>query len=157
MFSRERERSSYAGCNRKGLIPKHLVGKEPKGGGKAYSKSDTFFTVRFRFFLSSINLNDEISGFLKDFVDRHTKDDVLSSTADSLIIGNKASHDVRQYSPKFDPRGKSNDGSAGMSYMHLLVIPRRKGMIPLVSSFPAHRIPFPRAVSLSMPFSYVLA
>ncbi|KAJ3507766.1 hypothetical protein NLJ89_g6120 [Agrocybe chaxingu] len=88
----------------KGFIPPTLVGKETPRGQSHWRKSDTFFT-----------------DFAKNYPDQ-----VLSESEDSLIIGNTASHDTRQYLAKWDRDGKDRTASAGMSYMHLLVIPKRE-------------------------------
>jgi hypothetical protein len=63
----------------------------------------------------------------QDFVRRYPANYVLSITNESLIIGNKSSHDVRQYSAECDPEYKDNATAAGMAYMHLVVIPKQKG------------------------------
>ncbi|PPR04989.1 hypothetical protein CVT26_012583 [Gymnopilus dilepis] len=87
----------------KGLIPPGLVGKKAPGGG-VWGKSDTFFT---------------------DYKIHHP-DQILSESDESYVIGNLASHDTRQYLAKWDPEGKDRTATAGMSYMHLLVIPKKK-------------------------------
>ncbi|TFK33367.1 hypothetical protein BDQ12DRAFT_738796 [Crucibulum laeve] len=82
----------------KGLIPATLVGHSPPTNiGAPWQTSDTFFT---------------------DFKQRHPEDQVLSEDRYSLIIGNRASYDTRQYFDK--------PALAGMSFMHLLVIPKDK-------------------------------
>ncbi|PPQ94834.1 hypothetical protein CVT25_007471 [Psilocybe cyanescens] len=88
----------------KGLIPPPLVGKKCPGGTSVWHKSDTFFT---------------------DFKINHPAQ-VLSESEESLVIGNTASHDMRQYLAKWDPDGKDKTPSAGMSYVHLLVIPKSR-------------------------------
>lgn len=89
----------------KGLIPKSLVGKPSSSGKPPWQKSETFFT---------------------NYEDHHPADYILSATADSLIINNGSSYDVRQYAAQYDPDDKDKTASAGMSYVHLLVIPRQK-------------------------------
>ncbi|KIJ36776.1 hypothetical protein M422DRAFT_260867 [Sphaerobolus stellatus SS14] len=89
----------------KGLVPQNLIGKLMPGGHAIWEKSDTFFT---------------------DFTDNHP-DQVLSDTHENLlIIGNSASHDIRQYLAKWELDGKDRTPSAGMSYMHILIIPKRR-------------------------------
>ncbi|KAL0945583.1 hypothetical protein HGRIS_014742 [Hohenbuehelia grisea] len=90
----------------KGLIPEALVGSSPsRSDGPSWRKSDTFFTR---------------------YQDRNPPELVLSESPDSLIIRNDKSHDVRLYEPLYDPDSKDKTTSAGMSYLHLLVIPRTK-------------------------------
>ncbi|KAF8892829.1 hypothetical protein CPB84DRAFT_1783645 [Gymnopilus junonius] len=88
----------------KGLIPLSLVGKKTPGGSHVWEKSDTFFT---------------------DYKENHP-DQILSESDESYVIGNLASHDTRQYLAKWDPEGKDRTATAGMSYMHLLVIPKKR-------------------------------
>jgi len=88
----------------KGFIPQALVGKKTPGGQGHRGKSDTFFS---------------------DFLKNHP-DQVLSESEESLVIGNIASHDTRQYLATWDTDGKDRTAAAGMSYMHLLVIPKRR-------------------------------
>ncbi|KAL4262146.1 HIT domain-containing protein [Pleurotus pulmonarius] len=89
----------------KGLIPKPLVGRTTNDIGPAWQKSDTFFT---------------------DFHTHYDPRRVLSSTEDSYIICNVACHDTRLYSSDIDPSSSDKTAAAGMSYMHLLVIPSEK-------------------------------
>ncbi|KAH9482162.1 hypothetical protein JR316_0004257 [Psilocybe cubensis] len=88
----------------KGFIPPPLVGKPAPGGKTVWRKSDTFFT---------------------DFKLNHPAQ-VLSETDTLYVIGNTASHDTRQYLAKWDPDGKDKTPSAGMAYVHLLVIPKKR-------------------------------
>ncbi|CAA7264688.1 unnamed protein product [Cyclocybe aegerita] len=87
-----------------GFIPPTLIGRETPGGQSHWRKSDTFFT-----------------GFAKNYPDQ-----VLSESEDSFIIGNAASHDTRQYLAKWDRDSKDRTSSAGMSYVHLLAIPKKR-------------------------------
>ncbi|THU96273.1 hypothetical protein K435DRAFT_797506 [Dendrothele bispora CBS 962.96] len=80
----------------KGLVPKPLV----QSG--QYNKSDTFFT---------------------DFEKHYPESFILSKTEFSYIIGNEASYDTRQYTAE---SGQDKTATAGMSYLHLLTIPRNK-------------------------------
>lgn len=63
----------------------------------------------------------------QDFRKHNPERRVLSVSDESLIIRNRASHDVRQYTAEFDPGGKDKTAAAGMSYIHLLVIPIKRG------------------------------
>jgi len=102
----ERGDNNYEYTVIKGLLPPPLVGKSPPDfPGVVYQKSDTFLT---------------------DYAERHPKEYVLSATTNSYIIGNIASHDTRQYMPKYDPDFKDKTPTAGMSYLHFLVIPKRR-------------------------------
>ncbi|KAJ8694023.1 hypothetical protein PTI98_008956 [Pleurotus ostreatus] len=85
-----------------GFIPKPLVGKVTTGYGPPWKRSDTFFT---------------------DFKAHYPSERILHETDKSLIICNHASHDVRLYKEDIDPTGTDKSPAAGMSYMHLLVIP----------------------------------
>ncbi|KAF9492932.1 hypothetical protein BDN71DRAFT_1163064 [Pleurotus eryngii] len=89
----------------KGLVPKPLVGRVTNNVGPAWQTSDTFFT---------------------DFPEHNYPNRVLSSTEHSHIICNVACHDTRLYSSDIDPSSLDNTAAAGMSYMHLLVIPSSK-------------------------------
>ncbi|THU96881.1 hypothetical protein K435DRAFT_838891, partial [Dendrothele bispora CBS 962.96] len=83
----------------KGLVPKALV----EAGH--YNKSDTVFT---------------------EFEKHYPEAYILSKSKSSYIIGNKASYDTRQYTAEWDPSGQDKTTAAGMSYLHLLIIPREK-------------------------------
>ncbi|KAJ8694017.1 hypothetical protein PTI98_008950 [Pleurotus ostreatus] len=89
----------------KGLIPTPLVGSVTTEVGPAWQASDTFFT-----------------GFPEHNVPKR----VLSSTKHSHIICNVACHDTRLYASDIDPSASDKTAAAGMSYMHLLVIPSSK-------------------------------
>lgn len=65
---------------------------------------------------------------IQDFKTNHPNQ-VLSETDTLFVIGNTASHDTRQYLAKWDPDGKDKTPSAGMSYVHLLVIPKQRSML----------------------------
>ncbi|KAF9492956.1 hypothetical protein BDN71DRAFT_1509055 [Pleurotus eryngii] len=97
--------SQYAYQILSGLVPMPLVGKVTNGVGPAWQMSDTFFT---------------------DFPDHNAPDRVLSSTNGSYIICNVACYDKRLYSSDIDPSSTDRSAAAGMSYMHLLVIPSSK-------------------------------
>ncbi|KAF4564440.1 hypothetical protein EYR36_002374 [Pleurotus pulmonarius] len=86
----------------KGFVPKQLVGKVTTGKGPPWKGSDTFFT---------------------DFEAHYPSERILHATDKSLIICNHACHDVRLYKEDVDPTGTDKSLAAGMSYMHLLVIP----------------------------------
>lgn len=64
---------------------------------------------------------------LQDFRERNVPKRVLSSTKHSYIICNIACHDTRLYASDIDPSSSDKTAAAGMSYMHLLVIPSSKG------------------------------
>ncbi|KAF9492947.1 hypothetical protein BDN71DRAFT_1163577 [Pleurotus eryngii] len=106
------ELKAYEACDNdheykilKGLVPKPLVGRVTNDFGPAWQKSDTFFT---------------------DFPTHNVPQRVLSSTEHSHIICNVACHDTRLYSSDVDPSSSDKTAAAGMSYMHLLVIPSSK-------------------------------
>ncbi|KAF4586590.1 hypothetical protein EYR40_010602 [Pleurotus pulmonarius] len=85
-----------------GFVPGALVGKVTTGYGPPWKPSDTFFT---------------------DFKAHYPSERILHETDKSLIICNHACHDVRLYDKGIDPTGLDKRAAAGMSYMHLLVIP----------------------------------
>ncbi|KAF9492946.1 hypothetical protein BDN71DRAFT_1450906 [Pleurotus eryngii] len=89
----------------KGLVPTPLVGCVTTEVGPAWQASDTFFT---------------------DFPVHNVPNRVLSSTKHSHIICNVACHDTRLYASDVDPSASDKTAAAGMSYMHLLVIPSSK-------------------------------
>ncbi|KAJ8507846.1 hypothetical protein ONZ45_g9831 [Pleurotus djamor] len=89
----------------KGLIPPALVGQSSNGIGMPWRKSDTFFT---------------------DYALHYPRQRILSESENSYIICNNAAHDVRLYSSDVNLSGVDKSSSAGMSYMHLLVIPKSK-------------------------------
>ncbi|KAG6817564.1 hypothetical protein H0H87_006941 [Tephrocybe sp. NHM501043] len=107
-----------------GLVPNQVVGDASAGGGVPYNRSDAFFTVRL-----SVPSYPDISD--DDFLEHYPEDYVLSSSELSLIIANRSSHDVRQYGVKWDPSTTPRDrsASAGMSFVHLMVIPKHKGAL----------------------------
>ncbi|KAL4256014.1 hypothetical protein AB1N83_012494, partial [Pleurotus pulmonarius] len=89
----------------KGLVPAPLVGSVTTEVEPAWRTSDTFFT---------------------DFPEHNVPKRVLSSTKHSHIICNVACHDTRLYASDIDPSSSDKTAAAGMSYMHLLVIPSSK-------------------------------
>ncbi|KAJ8481839.1 hypothetical protein ONZ45_g15169 [Pleurotus djamor] len=93
----------------KGLIPPALVGQSSNGIGMPWRKSDTFFT---------------------DYALHYPRQRILSESENSYIICNNAAHDVRLYSSDVNLSGVDKSSSAGMSYMHLLVIPKSKASEP---------------------------
>ncbi|KAJ8489596.1 hypothetical protein ONZ45_g13524 [Pleurotus djamor] len=89
----------------KGFIPKPLVGTTIGGipTGPPWKPSDTFFT---------------------DYEIHNPPERILSATEKSYIICNNAAHDTRLYTEEVDASGQDKRAVAGMSYMHLLVIPK---------------------------------
>ncbi|KAJ8456635.1 hypothetical protein ONZ45_g18645 [Pleurotus djamor] len=91
----------------KGFIPKPLVGTTIGGipTGPPWKPSDTFFT---------------------DYKIHNPPERILSESDTSYIICNNAAHDTRLYTEEVDASGQDKRAVAGMSYMHLLVIPKER-------------------------------
>ncbi|KAI4210351.1 MAG: hypothetical protein LQ351_006800 [Letrouitia transgressa] len=89
---------AYSRKFQKGLVPQSII-------GESFKKADTFFS---------------------EYSNHNSPSLILSESQDSYIIGNRASHDGRQYPPSFNPDWTNGKSPEGQGFCHTLVIPKRR-------------------------------